>query len=227
MNDNKKKTRHDLLRELESIKGLLGENSGKEEQRKEEDIPVLQEIFAPEPEATDATKVAPPESLKREELAALKSAYQSLLADAELFADSETGDARNEQSAPPAKARNTPAAPSKTTSPASKALPGQQPLFGAGSDRERQQALLSSYGENPFLPQHIRARLRGNRPDPSEPQSDKAPGDKPPPEKTPTPSRETLINELMQQVMPQLEQRLREQLQRMSAEEIKAMLKEK
>ncbi len=222
MNDNKKKTRSELLRELESIKGLLGE---------EQDIPILQEIFAPEPEPAGTTgeSRSPADSLKREELAALKSAYQSLLADAEHFAESDDGDIGSETLSAPSRpstnhAANPRPAPSQTTGSASKVLPGQQSLFG--SDREKQQALLSSYGENPFLPQHIRARLRGNRPEASDTQNASTASQQTAPGTTPQ-SRDTLINDLVQQVMPQLEQRLRDQLQRMSADEIKALLKEK
>lgn len=52
------------------------------------------------------------------------------------------------------------------TDPAAPApLPGQQSLFdGPVKDAPRPAQVTKASGENPFLPQHIRARLRGNQP---------------------------------------------------------------
>lgn len=274
MDDKKKKTRSDLLRELESIKGLLVD----------EDIPVLQEVFAPETQPPG--KDDPQSKLNREELAALKTAYQSLLADAEQFTAQQAG-ATTATKEPPAPSAEKPASTPETmrststrtgqqatdpvadstypeandslnldpepdvytdnkTRPAARqkpvdssreqsVSPGQQTLFKSSptSEREKQQALLNSYGENPFLPQHIRERLRGNRVDfNTEGNERKTPAT----EKKETPEissedtrpcRQDLIEDLVKEVLPQLENQLRAQLEQMSEKQIKALLIEK
>jgi hypothetical protein len=83
-------------------------------------------------------------------------------------------------------------------------------------------------GENPFLPQHIRARLHGNNPPPLFDTTS-----------VPTPrsrstslfkteaghssARQDLIRELVDKVMPQIEQDLRQRLQLMTDEELQKM----
>src|SRR5690554_1812771 len=82
-------------------------------------------------------------------------------------------------------------------------------------------------GENPFLPQHIRSRLRGNRADSfdfsqhSSTQTTNA-------EKQEAPlSRTLLINSVIRETMPQLEQRLHDLLQHLTIDQLQTLLKEK
>ncbi|MDO3386301.1 hypothetical protein QWI17_10670 [Gilvimarinus sp. SDUM040013] len=70
-------------------------------------------------------------------------------------------------------------------------------------------------GENPFLPQHIRARLRGNR------AGDFALQDTIQPREY---TRGQLVNELIDSVMPDIEDTLRLKLAAMSDEQIKKLL---
>lgn len=71
-------------------------------------------------------------------------------------------------------------------------------------------------GENPFLPQHIRERLRGNRA-----------GDFPASMYTPKAgayTRKQLVDELVDSLLPEIEQALRLKLAGMSDEQIKGLL---
>ena len=88
-------------------------------------------------------------------------------------------------------------------------------------------ALAKASGENPFLPQHIRARLHGNNPPPL---FDPVAAEKPPitaASKTATEpiiSRQQLIRDLVAAVLPQVEQELRQRLQALTDEQLQDML---
>ena len=88
-------------------------------------------------------------------------------------------------------------------------------------------ALAKASGENPFLPQHIRARLHGNNPPPL---FDPVAAEKPPitaASKTatePVISRQQLIRDLVAAVLPQVEQELRQRLQALTDEQLQDML---
>src|SRR5690606_22959479 len=134
MESNKKKTRSDLLKELESIKGLLlGDH----------DIPVLQEIIEHKAAiAADNNYTRDTiEDLREAELEVLKHTYQSLV----------SGKTIDENTVSEASHNNTDGKPAPTQS---KPLPAAKPQASPQPQAR---------GENPFLPQHIRARLRGNR----------------------------------------------------------------
>lgn len=123
-------------------------------------------------------------------------------------------------------------------------LPGQQNLFD-GSDKKqdpephlRPGQLTKATGENPFLPQHIRERLRGNQPMPTaeflkpqtppaytdlsaygpaapEPLHNEQADDVQPNRHQPTlsqPDLEALLDEVMAEILPLVESRLRQRL---------------
>lgn len=90
-------------------------------------------------------------------------------------------------------------------------------------------ALAKASGENPFLPQHIRARLHGNNPPPLfEPGVAEKPTamvqTKPVPEPL---NRHQLIRDVIASVMPQLEQELRQRLLPLTEEQLLEMLQDK
>lgn len=75
-------------------------------------------------------------------------------------------------------------------------------------------------GENPFLPQHIRARLHGNNPPPvfdlsAATSTTKSTGK--------IETRQDLINELMKKILPQIEQELRLKLLTMTEDELRKL----
>lgn len=87
-------------------------------------------------------------------------------------------------------------------------------------------ALAKASGENPFLPQHIRARLHGNNPPPL---FDPATAEKPMTVKANKPTvepfnRQQLIREVMAAVMPQVEQELRQRLHALTDEQLQDLL---
>jgi hypothetical protein len=88
-------------------------------------------------------------------------------------------------------------------------------------------SLAKASGENPFLPQHIRARLHGNNPPPSFDYSAlKGPGalkGRGAPTVKPTqelPARQRLIDDVITAIMPKMEQELRQRLDEMTREEL-------
>ena len=87
-------------------------------------------------------------------------------------------------------------------------------------------ALAKASGENPFLPQHIRARLHGNNPpplfDPATAEKPTLPANKPTAE--PRISRQQLIRDLVAAVLPQVEQELRQRLQTLTDDQLQDML---
>ena len=87
-------------------------------------------------------------------------------------------------------------------------------------------ALAKASGENPFLPQHIRARLHGNNPPPL---FDPATAEKPMAVKASKPAedpfnRQQLIREVTAAVMPQIEQELRQRLHALTDEQLQDLL---
>lgn len=89
----------------------------------------------------------------------------------------------------------------------------------------RPAALAKASGENPFLPQHIRARLHGNNPPPLfSSNRDKGPAptvNKPVGEAL---SRQQLIREVVAAVLPEVEQELRQRLQTLTDEQLEELL---
>lgn len=92
----------------------------------------------------------------------------------------------------------------------------------AGAGRRPAPARRAS-GENPFLPAHIRARLHGNRP----PAAMSAPAPEPTRKQEGTespPDREALLDEVVDACLPEVRNRLRQRLEALSPEQLRALL---
>src|SRR5690554_5500385 len=165
--------------------------------------------------------------------------------DAEELHEPELTFALNHEDALPTQP-DSPAAPSPYSShePTNNSIEEPLPFYGNSQDDEAINKSASNFGkpqssrsntgkpkasgENPFLPQHIRARLHGNNPPPLFDTTS-----------VPTPrsrstslfkteaghssARQDLIRELVDKVMPQIEQDLRQRLQLMTDEELQKM----
>ncbi len=88
------------------------------------------------------------------------------------------------------------------------------------SDTLQQRSIPKAMGENPFLPQHIRARLHGNNPPPvfdlsAATSTTKSTGK--------IETRQDLINELVKKFLPQIEQELRLKLLTMTEDELRKL----
>lgn len=111
--------------------------------------------------------------------------------------------------------------------------PRQSSLFtdrGRPSPQARPPRPTRASGENPFLPEHIRARLQGGQPAMDSFFED-APH-KAPSTRTPAPTeadipvdREALINTVVEECLPELEAKLRERLEQYSRETLQQLLK--
>lgn len=203
------KTKDEILQELESIKGLLLE---------EDTIPILQEFE---------------QELEQLQPLAARTAEQAL-----------------DHDQPPSQLTGSshisPLQPERHPS----VLPGQVSLFDEDASEPGTQAptdhhahtstnshstnahsrpLAKATGENPFLPQHIRARLHGNNPPPlfdyqaaqkiasvtaSATQDKQFSG------------RQQLINDVINQMLPKIEQELKQRLYTMNAEDLAKLLHE-
>ena len=213
------KTKAEILQELESIKGLLLE---------EEDIPILQEEL---PLPASAAGVSP------------HSSHPSILpGQGSLFDDAQA--ATHNQALPAADKpapghTTTPTASPTANHPTSQAAahataqaanpPTTSPTmhnpaqpFNPGLTQGNRPVLSKAQGENPFLPQHIRERLHGNNPPPlfeyetakkivSATKSLQQAGGI---------SRQQLINEVVAQLQPEIERALRQQLAKLSPEDL-------
>ncbi len=216
--DKKVKTKAAMLQELESIKGLLVE---------EDAIPILQEVI--EPPATST----PP--LQAEQLHQLKDQFQALQRDMDDAPRAQTSasllDAFTRASQIPAKSPAPAVSPEPAAQPSSPArsqaslfaeTDEQGNAFEANHTPERSRpALAKASGENPFLPQHIRARLHGNNPPPvfdlKRPDTSRAPVKEPR-------SRQELIDSLMESMLPRMEEELRQRLEKLSREALQDMM---
>lgn len=180
---NTRKTKAEMLQELESLKGLLLE---------EEDIPILQ----PEDYEPENYGIAQP----------TRSHPSVLPGQGSLF--DETPGARTSSSTAKSIAPiNVP--PSKTATPVSTNRTPAKPS-----------------GENPFLPEHIRQRLHGNNPPPlfeyetikkitsATKQFQAKSGS----------TRQQLIDDVIEGLIPQIETELRHRLFAMSTEELEQLL---
>jgi len=200
---NTRKTKSEMLQELESIKGLLLEN---------DDIPLLQEVeishsippviaaqAAAEPTATQPTATPQPEPNAAPN-------YHSHT-QTSLF-DDEQEEAQPSHTS--AQLSHESSATTKDSSPQSSARP-----------------VIKASGENPFLPQHIRERLHGNNPPPlfaheaarkilnatkvSSPKNQRP--------------RQQLIDDIVTSMMPQVESELRHRLFAMTTDELESLFK--
>lgn len=79
---------------------------------------------------------------------------------------------------------------------------------------------VTATGENPFLPQHIRARLKGSNPPPLFSAADKIAMQ---PYRV-KPDKALLVSEVVAQVMPQVEKILRERLNQLKPDELAELI---
>ncbi len=193
------KTKEEILHELESIKGLLLE---------EDDIPLLQELEHQLIEELSSHKAAdsPKQDLPLDQDFALSRAPTALPGQGALF-DEPLDPEIFAEAAPVKPAVSAPAA---NTSPANSRIP------------------TKALGENPFLPQHIRARLHGNNPPPlydfnTAGQASNLGKLK---DAKANPSRQQLIREVLAAVMPQIEQELKHRLYSMSVSDLEKLLED-
>lgn len=259
MVDNKNKTKAAMMQELESIKGLLLED---------DEIPILQEVFASESErGFNSTAPANNESknkaaqtpMSRQHIEALHDQFEALgQSIAGKHADPDHRDTKAPQNASSLLDAFTRAAPPQIPKAPQPTPKLQQPsLFqedtqgpdeGSRSDSNAQRpALAKASGENPFLPQHIRARLHGNNPPPMFDYAASTSHTKAPttPIQTTTksnaemlieppkhsehkdspllPTKHQLIKEVIATVMPQLEKELQHKLEQLSQQELERL----
>lgn len=87
------------------------------------------------------------------------------------------------------------------------------------TDTQSQRSIPKALGENPFLPQHIRARLHGNNPPPvfdfSATATTKTSGK--------IETRHDIINEIVKKFLPKIEQELRLKLLTMTEDELRKL----
>lgn len=196
-----KDTKDELLKELSSIKHFL-ESEPDPLADGEAAIPTLKNAVAVPDSARSRAKarqeaLQPPLLSSREQVDALE---------VEVFGPSSSDGSPSESPAPAPQGGNTPGV-----------LPGQHSLFEGtaeqaqqvtGSEASSARALASHMlkkplGENPFLPEHIRNRLKGatvakpQTPPAAEPQVSQAD------------PREALVDELVDEFLPKIEQQLR------------------
>lgn len=201
-----------MLLELESIKGLLQE---------EDDIPILQEIDEVLAEPDDSAYLDADLSLANDDEmpSATDRLSDPLQQRQEFYAKDEKPRGRHfvehqqdffHADVSPAPVRAQPSAKSEPT--------------------PQKTTLKKPTGENPFLPEHIRARLHGNNPPPSFEQmtANRI-------AQTHKPSRllgatqthfaaasakENLINEIVDKLLPEIEIELRERLEKMTDQQL-------
>lgn len=198
---NPNKTKAEILQELESIKGLLLE---------EDDIPILQTVDE-DLSAPLLQDMLAPEPLPQAIVPPVHTTHPSVLpGQTSLFGDEEiplpTAIKEPESPVPPSLEAHI-----TKPKPASTAL--SRPLIKAS-------------GENPFLPQHIRDRLRGNNPPPLfefEAAKKIVSATRGLASRTPK-TRQGLINEVITSIMPQVEIELRHKLLTLSTEDLEKLL---
>lgn len=225
MVDNKSKTKTAMLQELESIKGLLKE---------EDEIPILQEVVEEEDLYFQVINVKTTPSdqapLSRQDLNELKTQFQAL---GETIAASaplkpEPTSTSSEAGKPPDSASLLDAFTRASIQQAKlhKGAIGQQSLFNEVQEPRNRPTLAKGSGENPFLPQHIRARLQGSNPPSLFEQTisktpvtpvNKVTGNK---GENDSLTRQRLIREVIAAVIPKLEEELRERLENLSEREL-------
>ncbi|RYG01951.1 MAG: hypothetical protein EOO07_33565 [Chitinophagaceae bacterium] len=232
MAENKTKTKAAMLVELESIKGLLKE---------EDDIPILQEVIEQSrPVSTPKKRSEQQDFFNASNLVpTLDSASQLLdtLSDLErVTVEVATGKNYDVKSYDSKNADNK-SSDNKTV---------DNKHDSNKSQSQQRPPLAKADGENPFLPQHIRSRLHGNNPPPlfeieaarkianiSQPatQLGNTQGNQLPSKtsifsspKSSAP-QQALIDEIMDNLLPEIERELRERLEGMTKEMLETLLK--
>lgn len=203
---NKSQAKTAMLLELESIKGLLQEN---------DEIPILQEI-----EDSSDSDSADAEYHEQEDKPRGRH-----------FVEQQQDFFHNDHLQDVLSAKHH--SPEDTHSPLGQGLFSRDQAIKAPSQTRPEPAsktaLKKPTGENPFLPEHIRARLHGNNPPPSFEQitANRI-------AQTHKPSRqlgksslqfaqsakENLINEIVDKFLPEIEVELREKLEKMTEQQL-------
>lgn len=201
---NTNKTKAEILQELESIKGLLLE---------EDDIPILQTIDH-----------GHHEEFSLPDNAATYNNLASLPGQTSLFEDEPaTHTSRPESTV--ATHQQTELTAGKTSGFASH-LNRPKSTYGSQADTNAHRSLAKASGENPFLPQHIRERLHGNNPPPLfeyETAKKILNATKNITNKMNKP-RQTLVDDVVNGLMPQIEAELRHRLFAMNVEDLEKLL---
>lgn len=203
---NTNKTKAEILQELETIKGLLLE---------EDDIPILQTI-----DHSHHEEPSPPDS------AVIYSNPAVLPGQTSLFEDEPAAHTSLPESAV-VTSQQTEQTAGKTTGFASH-LNRPKSTYGNQAETNAPRSLGKASGENPFLPQHIRERLHGNNPPPLfeyETAKKILNATKNIANKINKP-RQTLVDEVVNGLMPQIEAELRHRLFAMSIEDLEKLLTE-
>lgn len=255
MADNKGKTKAAMLQELESIKGLL---------RDDDDIPILQEVIAPAEKPHQAPLARHNLDELQVQFQELSQAIAGGKTEESIY--SEAVASKPLESRITEKAADTSASLMDAFTRASQhqpksAISNQQASLFQEKESQYEEAsstqrypdsaadhpdadnriqrppLARASGENPFLPQHIRARLHGNNPPPL---FDFSPGKNLPGSKSANETktghsefkteskpdntlRQHVIQEVIASVMPQLEKELRRRLEELSEQELEQM----
>ena len=208
---DKRKTKTVILRELEAIKGLLDDD----------EIPLLQEVINSAEEETGSEQ-----TLDGDDLAELQQAYRDLL------------QARGVEPEGSSEDLEPPILHDIETAPAAPPIPATAPitepweevqtsLFDTdnapsepASPANRRNNVTKASGENPFLPAHIRKRLHGNKPPPLFEPVTPASASK----ASPSATRAQLVEEVVNSLLPQVRRKLRDALLEMDAEQLRELL---
>jgi hypothetical protein len=154
---NTTKTKAAMLNELESIKGLLLE---------EDDIPILQEEVL-EQQAQPAPVIARPQEPEAKMTVQSKAAARTIFEEQQDFFNSQSHN--DHQAATAAAMELVESELLDTLSELEKhtaEVTAGKPIKESHKHSFERPNLAKATGENPFLPEHIRARLHGNNPPP-------------------------------------------------------------
>ena len=242
MADNKGKTKAAILHELESIKGLLLED---------DEIPILQEAIV-----DDEHEFDPP--LPKRDLDELHDVFQALSTNIESKPEpaSTAAAVRDPETSPPSRteaagkqgslfgeSRSETDAGTRTFA-TSTARNSNDDAAGVKRDARGlnrplnyavnkpitppRPTLAKASGENPFLPQHIRARLHGNNPPPLFDEfAEKTPASVTSKPTSESVNRQQLIHEVVAAVLPDVEEELRQRLQALTDEQLQQFLEDR
>ncbi len=234
-NQSKKKTKAEMLLELESIKGLLNE---------EDDIPILQESLEQLP-IIDAKNTIIPLNVEQQDLfnkrATIDSAAQLLNTLNDLAALTTTVTAQKTVTEKTPITLPKPSISQSTSAPTTKASHRDGSRDNSLESIRNRSDLIKATGENPFLPEHIRTRLHGNNPPPFfefEMAKKIASVARPTtllgnthhnfvPTLKPSSHQEELIDEVVEIMLPEIARELRERLAAMSKEMLEILLAER
>ena len=226
---NTTKTKAAMLNELESIKGLLLE---------EDDIPILQEEVL-EQQAAPTPTAARPQEPETKMAAQTKAATRTIFEEQQDFFNSHSEanrsnsniDHSDNQAATAAAMELVESELLDTLSELEKhtaEVTAGKPIKESHKHNFERPNLAKATGENPFLPEHIRARLHGNNPPPlfANVTARKIANSSAPSRQlgntftvassTKSNHQQDIIDSIIEKMMPEIEQELRSRLELMS-----------